>query len=384
MDLPFKRIILLLLAHAALSVTISACGRASRAVVPAAPAASVTTPAQPAATALLDQATSPQFIPAQSQIRARIALPPGVVGIAVGDGSLWISNAQTRTVSRIDPRTQEPVVAPIALDVQPADIAYGEGAVWVCSADRTSLTRIDPHTNQVAAVIDLSPLQLPTINHFWVAAGEGAVWLVNETSVIQIDPQTNQVVGHPIVAGEEIIAIALGEDTFWTGSHDDGIITRIDARAHQVVTRIDVGFAVHGLAVGEGSAWVLDEHGFAVAHLDPATNQIGERVPINFVGANLATGAGSVWVAPAAKDSGRSTGNDGIARIDSEARTIMETVHVGEVETSQYYKVMFAEGSAWVYIDVPEAIVVQIAPSPALSSSRHLPTIMSDRTAASE
>jgi streptogramin lyase len=368
MDLRFKRIILLILANAALPATISACGRASGAVVPAAPAANVTTPEQPAATALLDQATSPQFIPAQSQIWARIALPPGVVGIAVGDGSLWVSNAQTRTVSRIDPTTQEPVVAPIALHVQPADIAYGEGAVWVCSADRTSLTRIDPRTNQVAAVIDLSALQLPTIDHLWVAAGEGAVWLVNTVSVIQIDPQTNQVVGQPIVAGEEIIAIALGEGTFWTGSHDDGIIARIDARTHQVVARIDVGFAIHGLAVGEGSAWVLDEHGFAVAHLDPATNQLGERVPIKFVGANLASGAGSVWVAPAAMDSGRSTGNDGIARIDTQARRIVETVHVGEVQTSNYYKVMFAEGSAWVHIDVPEAIVVQIAPPSALSS----------------
>jgi hypothetical protein len=43
-------------------------------------------------------------------------------------------------------------------------------------------------------------------------------------------------------------------------------------------------------------------------------------------------------------------------------------VHVGEVQTSNYYKVMFAEGSAWVHIDVPEAIVVQIAPPSALSS----------------
>jgi streptogramin lyase len=304
----------------------------------------------------------PTTSPPQSHILARISLPRGATFVAVGDGSLWVSNPLERVIARIDPTTQQNVGSPIALTFEPAHLAYGEGAIWVVSAARTSLARIDPPTQQLTAVIDLHAFHLPTINHLWVAAGAGTVWLTNETTVIQVDPQTNQIVGEPIVAGEEIIAIAVGEGSFWTGSHDDGIVTRIDAATHRVAARIEVGFAVHGLAVGEGSVWVLDEHGFAVVPLNPVTNQLGEPITIDFVAANLTVGAGSVWVAPAAQDSGRATGNDGIVQIDTRGRKVVTTVHVGDATTSDYYSVFYAEGSVWVLIDSPEQTVVQIAP----------------------
>ena len=64
--------------------------------------------------------------------------------------------------------------------------------------------------------------------------------------------------------------------------------------------------------------------------IDPQANELQERIPIDFIGANLTAGAGSVWVAPAARDSGSPTGNDGIARISEEKKQILETIHVGD------------------------------------------------------
>jgi streptogramin lyase len=194
-------------------------------------------------------------------------------------------------------------------------------------------------------VIDLRHLQIPDYAHLLIAAGDGAVWLTNETHVIQIDPRTNQIVGTPLPAGEEIIVVALGHGTLWTGSHDDGIVSRVDPQTHDVIATIDMGFSVHGLAVSEASAWVLDEHGFAVVRIDPQTNQLRERIPIDFIGSNLAAGAGSVWVAPAANDSGARTGNDGIARIYEKQEQSMETIHTGDADTSDHYSVYFSEGS---------------------------------------
>lgn len=296
------------------------------------------------------------------RIRARISLPPGAQSVAFGKQSIWVSIPTERSISRIDVSTGRIVDSPTLLDFEPREIAYGEGAVWVVSTDRTSLARIDPQTNEVIAAIDLRSFQIPTYNLVLIAAGEGAVWITDQTMVIQIDPQTNQIVGQPLPAGEEIITVALGHGTFWTGSHDDGIVTRVDPRTHQVVAKIEVGFSVHGLAVDEESAWVLDEHGFAVVRIDPKSNQLQDRIPIDFVGANLAAGAGSVWVAPAARDDGRSTGNDGIARISSDEKRIVETIHAGDVPTSEYYAVYFVEGSIWVLIVTPQMSVLQIAP----------------------
>ncbi|HET9909161.1 MAG TPA: hypothetical protein VFQ23_21105, partial [Anaerolineales bacterium] len=241
-------------------------------------------------------------------------------------------------------------------------IAYGEGAVWALGTDHTALARIDPLTYSVIAEIDLSSLQMPEYNLVLIAAGEGSVWITDQTAVIQIDPKTNQFVGEPLFTGEEIIAVALGHGTFWTGSHDDGIVARVDPATHKVVASIEVGFSVHGLAVDDESAWVLDEHGSAVVRIDSQTNLMQERIPIDFIGANLAAGAGSVWVAPAARDSGRSIGNDGIARISADEKQIVETIHVGGVPESEYYAAYYADGSVWVLVVTPQMSVVQIAP----------------------
>ena len=321
------------------------------------------TPEAPAATSLPSYA-EPSL--AQSQIQDRILLPQGAGAVAFGAGSIWVTKAAEHHILRIDMETGEVVGSPIPLDFEPREIAYGEGAVWVCSVDHSRLARIDPQLNRVVAEIDLSPLRIPAYNFVTIAAGEGAVWITDQMNVIQIDPETNQLVGEPLPAGEEIIVTALGYGTLWTGSHDDGIITRVDAQTHRVVARIEMGFSVHGLAVSEESAWVLDEHGFGVVRIDPQSNQVQERVQIDFIGSNLAAGAGSVWVAPAARDSGQATGNDGIARIHEKDKQIAETVHAGAVSadkpTSEYYAVFFSEGFVWVLVNTPQASIVKIKP----------------------
>lgn len=315
-----------------------------------------TAPAKTMTPAITDTSLAP------NPIQKRIPLPVGAGAVAFGDGSIWVVNRAEHHILRIDIRTGETAVPPFALDFEPHEITYGEGAVWVCSADRSRLVRIDPETNQVVAQVDLRDLQIHDYDHVTMAAGEGAVWITDQVNVIQIDPTTNQLVGDPLPAGEETIVTALGHGTLWTGSHDDGIIARVDANTHRVVATIDMGFAVHGLAVSDESAWVLDEHGFAVVRIDPQTNQIEERVPIDFVAANLTAGAGSVWVAPAARDSGQFTGNDGIVQVSESTKQIVETIHVGDVGTSDYYSVYFGEGFVWVLINTPQPGIVQIVP----------------------
>jgi streptogramin lyase len=298
----------------------------------------------------------------QSQIRKRIPLPQGAGAVAFGDGYIWMVNRTEHHVLRIDMDLGEIVGSPIPVEFEPGQIAYGEGAAWVVSADHTRLARIDLSANEVVAEIDLRPLQIPDHVLLLITAGEGAVWITDQTHVIQINPQTNQIIGKPLPAGEEIIAVALGHGTLWTGSHDEGIVSRVDAKTHRVVATIDMGFSVHGLAVSDEAAWVLDEHGFAVVQIDPQTNQLQERIPIDFIGANLTAGADSVWVAPAARDSGSSTGNDGIARIGEQELQILETIHVGDVPASEYYSVYFSEGSVWVLVNTPQPSIVQITP----------------------
>ena len=54
----------------------------------------------------------------------------GPAGVAVGEGSVWVTNRFDGTVSRIDPDRGEVAKAiPVGLD--PRGIAIGFGSVWV-------------------------------------------------------------------------------------------------------------------------------------------------------------------------------------------------------------------------------------------------------------
>jgi hypothetical protein len=67
---------------------------------------------------------------------------PAPIAVAVTDRAVWVLNANTATVTRVDaPSISVTATIPIALESSPRDIDAGAGAVWVSSFDGT-VTRI--------------------------------------------------------------------------------------------------------------------------------------------------------------------------------------------------------------------------------------------------
>lgn len=64
--------------------------------------------------------------------------------IALGFGSVWVTNYGRGTVTRLDARTGDPIGRPIPVGADPKGIAVGMGAVWVATAGDCTLTRIVP------------------------------------------------------------------------------------------------------------------------------------------------------------------------------------------------------------------------------------------------
>ena len=113
-----------------------------------------------------------------------------LLGTIVAFGSLWVPNCETRTVSRMDPKTFK---VSATLDIGSGDVMIGLAAtadsVWMMTDNRTTLSRIDPIQNQV-----VGEMRLPAGCNDMVFR-ETALWVTcpAENKLYRVNPETNLV-----------------------------------------------------------------------------------------------------------------------------------------------------------------------------------------------
>lgn len=144
----------------------------------------------------------------------------GPQGAAAGAGSVWVADATTNQVSRIDPVTNV-VTAQIA---NPGHLGCGNMAaddtsVWLTEGcDSPGLWRIDPASNSVTTTVRLpgagGDVQIG-FGSVWVSTGFSSLAGSKET-LTRIDPQTNRIVGRTAIPGAGPLAV--GDGVLWMGS----------------------------------------------------------------------------------------------------------------------------------------------------------------------
>lgn len=102
-----------------------------------------------------------------------IAVPRGPLGIAAGEGAIWVVTFWSRELVRIDPDTRR-VLRRIPVGAGPNDVAVGAGSIWVTNRDDKTITRIDPATNKVVQTIRL------TAAPYGVRVAHGRVWVTTQ------------------------------------------------------------------------------------------------------------------------------------------------------------------------------------------------------------
>jgi serine/threonine-protein kinase len=144
--------------------------------------------------------------------------------LATGAGGLWISNATTDTVRRIDLGTFAPG-APIPAGRRPAGITVADGLVWVAASRSDAVTRVDP---SIAAVS--GPPIVVGEHPGGIDAGTSAVWVTTAgaDAVRRLELPSGEPDGGPIAVGPEPGAIAVGVTAVWVVNDGDGSVTRIE------------------------------------------------------------------------------------------------------------------------------------------------------------
>jgi YVTN family beta-propeller protein len=224
---------------------------------------------------------------------------------AAGQGAIWVSHPSDNTVSRIDPQTNR-VVATIPVGRHPDGIAISPGAVWVAnvggptiSSGGPSVSRIDPATNRVVATIEIGPAHACCSDYMELTVGGGSVWVgvPNLTSVVRIDPATNAVSATIRLSVQPYGFLAADNRAAWSaGAHSASVVTRLDPRTNRPSGTFNGAATPIGLALAFGSLWVADLDSKVIDRVNPHTARTSGRLPVGGYPVRLGVGFGSVWV----------------------------------------------------------------------------------------
>lgn len=144
--------------------------------------------------------------------------------LATGAGSLWISSATTGQVHHIGLAAFANGKS-IPAGRHPAGITVADGLVWVVDARSGSVIRVDPSVQAVTG----SPIEVGE-RPGGIDAGTSAVWvtLAGADAVRRLELPSGEPDGAPIAVGSEPSAIAVGETAVWVVNDGDGSVTRIE------------------------------------------------------------------------------------------------------------------------------------------------------------
>jgi DNA-binding SARP family transcriptional activator/ABC-type branched-subunit amino acid transport system substrate-binding protein len=294
-------------------------------------------------------ATGGALVPIDAEtatVGASVPLGTTPTAVAVGEGAIWVLDADTRTLSRFDPG--EGSISTFGTGATPTDLAVGAGAVWVGNGRRlsasqfvgpvaTSVARIDPESRTERASVELPRLGGAVSNlvdnHFaatadalWavapdlslarvdvsssvitsvarpfpvqaVAAGPAGVFALGvDGAVARIDAKTGKVVARTRVPATSVAGITVGTDAVWVTSPSDGTLWRVDAGPKPTLGSVDVGDGAGDVAAGNSSVWVANPLNGTVTQVSTATTAVVRVVQLGGVPRSIAVDEDRVWV----------------------------------------------------------------------------------------
>jgi YVTN family beta-propeller protein len=287
---------------------------------------------------------APRVVPANSvgvvdasTGRILTTIPAGgrPTAVAAGEGAVWVTSLDGRTLTQIDP-DRRAVVEPVGVGATPSAVAAGEGAIWVTNEFAGTVSRIDRDSMRIVDTIAVGN------GPSGVATGARAVWVTNRVdgTVTRIDPATGRT--DTIRVGEGPSAVAVGAGGVWVANGLESTVSRIDPATMRVSRRaIALRFMPGALAAGERGVWVTGSGADSVSRIDPATDSVGATIPTGDGPTGIAAGDGSVWVAH---------GTDGsLAQIEERTGKVVRSTRIGARPDG----VAVADGEVWVAVHGP-------------------------------
>jgi class 3 adenylate cyclase len=211
-------------------------------------------------------------------------------GLAAATGLVWVADRfsdQVTLLSAIDGSLQE------QLTLHAGALAAGHGSMWATDGLRDVVHRLDPGTGAELALIELEPGSGVSD----IAVTDDAVWIASSLSeeVSSLEPRTGAA-GAPISVPDVERISADGAD-LWAVSPAVDVATRIDTGTARIAVRADVCDTPVAVATveREGGAWIACSADQALWHVDHA-GTVDRRIALDAVPSDLAIDGDRVWV----------------------------------------------------------------------------------------
>ena len=216
---------------------------------------------------------------------------------AAGNRFVWVvSRAQDR-VTRVDVERLDSIDGvPLAPDLAFVSVAVGGGSLWITQYGAPAVLRYGLRSLKLERRYDL-PFELPVE----AAYGSGAAWVVVGAAegLLRIDARTGETTTIPTapLPGPP----APGWGSIWSTSIEDGTLWRVEGLTGVAREVVDVGRAPFGAAVGAGSVWVANNCDGTVARIDPETEEVVATIEAGFFPMQVAARGRYVWVGVSAE-----------------------------------------------------------------------------------
>jgi YVTN family beta-propeller protein len=230
--------------------------------------------------------------PVTRQVVRKIGVGADVHDLALGFGSVWLADGTDGTVTRIDDQLrgfQRISLGPAAGDAPAFWIATGQGAVWVTHGD--ALLKLDPANNRVVETV---PIPSPA----GLAIGPGAVFVATSQRLDEISPAAHGVAHRYSLPGF-VAALAVGRRGVWSiVYHGTGEVWEFGRNlATAGIVDRSLGRYPLDLAVSDGAVWTVDTQGL-VSRIDPTALRVVRTIrTAPTIRSSLAVANGDLWVA---------------------------------------------------------------------------------------
>jgi YVTN family beta-propeller protein len=211
------------------------------------------------------------------------------VGIAYGDGSLWVASAASDVVTQIDPATHASQTYTVGLT--PTGIAFLAGQVWVTDSGDGTLCEITPGSPRCVATPPAGNGPLGVIS------ADGSLFVADSADHAVVEISKDGKITHRVSAGSDPTALTFWDHKLWVTNESAGAVTPIDLRTLQAENPIPVGQGPDSITAGDGRLYVANHLSNTLSVIDPTTLTVTRSQSVPLDPESVLVRGSEVWVA---------------------------------------------------------------------------------------